>query len=628
MTIEIGVVLGIVAVALYLFASQKLPLYVTSLAIMVIVICVPFLDHLSWIRDAGLDFTGTFPTVTEGLSGLSNPATVTVMAMFLLSAGIQRSGLMHVLGRKLVPLVGNSETRFLLVVTGLVGLISGFVNNTAAVAVAIPFVIELARRIGIRASKALIPLSFVSMLGGMLTVIGTSTSILAVAVLADMPEFGRPLRMFEFAPVGLLILVVGLVYFLTVGRHLLPDREIGGEATAGTGSDDGTDGNGDTSEGTFVVELRVPKGSEAVGRTLDDFGAFTEIGATPLRLTHPEDSDTSDRPAPTAAEALSTTPLSDGDIVTVSATTRQVADFVAAEDFHVASDMDGSYGHARDGVLVRALVRNRLLFDGRRARDIGFWRRYRARPIGIEAEGVHSPRLADATLRVGEVVLLETEESEIPRLRRRPDLVLLSEFEDEFDRARMWVTGLTMVAVIALAALTPVPIVVSALAGVVAMAVTRCITAEDLTSGVQWEIIFMLAGVIPLGIAMTKSGGAELIGETLAAATGSWPPLLVLMALYAVTTVLTEVVSNNASVVILVPVAVTLSSALDIPVLAVALTVVFAASTSFLSPVGYQTNAMVFGTGVYRFTDFAKVGAPLNAILMVVTCSAIWFLWG
>lgn len=203
----------------------------------------------------------------------------------------------------------------------------------------------------------------------------------------------------------------------------------------------------------------------------------------------------------------------------------------------------------------------------------------------------------------------------MPRLRKHPDLVLLSEFEDEYDTRRMWLCGAIMLAVVAVAALTPLPIVLTALAGVVLMAVTGCVVKEDLSAGVPWDIIFMLAGVIPLGIAMTKSGAAGWLGDLLAGVAAGWPPLVVLLVLYVLTTLLTEVVSNNASVVILIPVAAALSAGLGIPLIALALTVMFAASTSFLSPVGYQTNAMVFGTGVYRFTDFAKVGGPLNVIL-------------
>ena len=159
------------------------------------------------------------------------------------------------------------------------------------------------------------------------------------------------------------------------------------------------------------------------------------------------------------------------------------------------------------------------------------------------------------------------------------------------------------------------------------MVVTRCLSREDLYTGVSWEVIFLLAGVIPLGIAMTKSGGAAWLGELFAAQAVTWHPILVLMALYAVTTLLTEIVSNNASVVILIPVAVAISQQLGIDVLPLCLAVMFAASTSFLSPVGYQTNTMIYGTGLYRFIDFARVGAPLNALLMVVTSLAIWALW-
>lgn len=184
-----------------------------------------------------------------------------------------------------------------------------------------------------------------------------------------------------------------------------------------------------------------------------------------------------------------------------------------------------------------------------------------------------------------------------------------------------------MAAVVLGAALTPLPIVATALMGVVAMVATGCIDREDMYTGVSWPVIFLLAGVIPLGIAMTKSGAADLLAGLLAGQAGGWHPILVLMALYLVTTLLTELVSNNASVVILVPVAISLGHILQIDIFALVLAVMFAASTSFLSPIGYQTNTMIFGTGLYRFTDFAKVGAPLNLLLMVVTSLGIWWLW-
>jgi di/tricarboxylate transporter len=191
----------------------------------------------------------------------------------------------------------------------------------------------------------------------------------------------------------------------------------------------------------------------------------------------------------------------------------------------------------------------------------------------------------------------------------------------------MWIAAGIVAAVVLAATLTPLPIVVTAIAGVVAMAITGCLHKEDLYSGVAWDVIFLLAGIIPLGIAMTKSGAADWVAGLLAAQTGGWHPVLVLMTLYAVTTLLTELVSNNASVVILVPVAISIAGSLGLEPFPLVLAVMFAASTSFLTPIGYQTNTMIFGTGVFRFTDFVKVGAPLNALLMVVTSVAIYLLW-
>jgi len=261
------------------------------------------------------------------------------------------------------------------------------------------------------------------------------------------------------------------------------------------------------------------------------------------------------------------------------------------------------------------------------AAEAGFWSRDQARLIGLETEELKTGRLAEEKLHVGEIALLQLSNTSLSKLRRQDDLILLEEHQDDFDRGRMaWAAGI-VAAVVFGAALTPLPIVVTALMGIVAMVLSGCIGKDDIYSGVSWDVIFLLAGVIPLGIAMTKSGGAEWLGGLLAVFATGWHPIFVLMALYAVTTLLTEMVSNNASVVILVPVAIALGDSLGIDIFAMVLAVMFAASTSFLSPIGYQTNTMIYGTGLYRFTDFAKVGAPLNLILMVVTSLGLYFFW-
>lgn len=604
MTVEIALVFLIVFGALVLFASEKLPLDVTALLILVTVMAIPLVGHSQFLLDRGIDLQAAFPTVSEGLSGLSSTATVTVLAMFILSAGIQRSGLIHLLGKKLFPLVGRSEFRQILIIALLVGPVSGFINNTAAVAVTIPLVLDMARRAKLSAARLLLPLSFFGMLGGTLTLIGTSTNILASAILAEEEAFGRGIGMFEFTALGLIVLSVGLIYFMTAGRWLLPKG--------------GGQGPDVAEHGTFVVELRLSDDSPQLDQSLEETDFATRHAVDVVKLVR------ADRAHVKRAETMA---VQADDVILVRGTMRQIMDLIKADDVQVISEFGAARRVRSDGQLVRVLLRNARVFKDRAGKEVDFWNRYRARLIGLEVDTVKSRRLAEETLRVGEIVLLEISRSALMRLRRHPDVVVLEEFEDDFDRRRMWLAGGIIAGVVGLAALTPLPIVVTAIMGVVAMALTGCINRDDMYSGVAWEIIFLLAGVIPLGIAMTKSGAADWLGQLLAAHALGWHPILILMALYALTTLLTELVSNNASVVILVPVAVSISGVLDVNVFPLVLAVMFAASTSFLTPVGYQTNSMIYGTGLYRFTDFAKVGAPLNFILMIVTSLGIWWLW-
>jgi di/tricarboxylate transporter len=604
MTVEIALVFVVIAGALYLFATEKLPLDITALLILITMMVIPLLGHSQWLVDRGVDLESAFPTVSEGLSGLSSTATVTVLSMFILSAGIQRSGLIHVLGKKLFPLVGNSELRMMLIIALLVGLISGFINNTAAVAVAIPLVLDMCRRLKMQASRLLIPVSFFGMLGGTLTLIGTSTNILASAVLKDRPEFGREIGMFEFTHLGLIVLGIGLVYFLTIGRFLLPQKDRVRLQ--------------DDEQSEFIVELRVPEGSELIEKTLEESSFGERAHVEVLKLV---------RDQSTHIKRALTIAIRAGDIIQVRARVRPVLDLIKIDLVEVLSDMDQEKEVRSDGQLVRALLRDRLRFNGRRASDVSFWERNQARLIGLETESLQGRRLRDEKLHVGEVALFQLSNTALTRLRRQPGLILLEEHQDDYDRKRMAIAAGIVAAVVLGAALTPLPIVVTALIGIVAMGLSGCINKDDLYSGVSWDVIFLLAGVIPLGIAMTKSGGADWLAALLAMYASGWHPIVVLMALYAVTTLLTEMVSNNASVVILVPVAIALGDSLGIDILPMVLAVMFAASTSFLSPIGYQTNTMIYGTGLYRFTDFARVGAPLNVLLMVVTSLGLYFFW-
>jgi len=604
MTFEILLVFLIIAVALYLFATERVPVDVTALGILVTVMAIPVVFHSQWLVARGVDLQAAFPTVSESLSGLSSTATVTVLCMFILSGGIQRSGLVHLLGKKLFPLVGKSETRQIIVIGVMVGLVSGFINNTAAVAIAIPLVLDMAHRSGVKACRVLIPVSFFGMLGGTLTLIGTSTNILASAILADDASVSRELGMFEFTHLGMIVLATGVLYFLTIGRWLLPKED-----ARPLQRDD---------EESFVIELCVPDDSPLRGQTLAKARFEEHSGVHVIKLTRDEFS--------WVKRALSTE-VREGDVILVRASIRQIMDLIKDDSIEVLSEFGEPRKAFGDGQLVPVLLRDRTLFNGRIAKAVDFYKRYHGRLIGLDTDEVSERRLAQEKLHVGEIALLEITREALDELMSNSDVVVLDEYKDDFDTRRMLVAGGIVAAVVLLAALTPMPIVLTAIAGVIAMVATGCVSKHDMYTDVAWDVIFLLAGIIPLGIAMTKSGAAGWLSSLLAVYAMDWHPVAVIMALYGVTILLTSILSNNASVVILVPVAISLAGMLELNPIPLVIAVMFAASNSFLTPVGYQTNTMIFGTGVLRFSDFPKVGGPLNLLLMVVSSFCIWWLW-
>ena len=595
MTPEIAIVLLVAAGGLALFVTEKLPVDVTALLIMVVLMGLHLAGSIPFVQGLGLDLQSAFPTVDEGLSGLSNPATITVLAMFILSAGVQRTGLIDRLGRRLFSAVGKSETRQLGAVTAIVGPISGVINNTAAVAIMLPVVFDLARRTGTAASKLLIPLSFAAMLGGTLTLIGTSTNLLGAAILKDLG--GPTIGMFTFTVVGLGVFLVGTAYLFTIGRMLIPERRAPKEED----------------EQFFFVEVRIPGESKLIGDTLESSGFETAMGVEARGLIR------SARRIDRVHEAV----IEADDVFTLLCEEESVVSLLGDDRVRVVLQ-DRLYTDEQDEELAvaRVALTSRLLFHRKHVAEVPFTSRFGASLVGVhESTGV-ARRLGNLVLRSGQLALLAGPPRAIERLARRRELILLESMQDAFRREHTWLAVAIVLAVVGLAAFTPVPIVLAAIGGVVAMMITGVLDPDDAYRSVSWDVIFLLAGVIPLGIAMTKSGAADFLAAGLAGPASALPPFWIVFTLYLVTTLLTEIVSNNASVAILVPVAVSVASIAGLEPLPLALAVMFAASTSFMTPVGYQTNTMVYGTGIYRFSDFFRVGAPLN-VLMAFTTSAL-----
>ena len=615
------VVFVLILAALVLFATEPVPVDVTALTILVALVLVDPVTQ--GMADAGLLAGPVYvlrspgeevaAATARGLSGFASSATITVLAMFILSGGVQRTGVVQRLGERVAGLTGDSEGRQVAATIGIVSPLSGFINNTAAVAVLLPMVSDLAHKTRNSPSKLLLPLSYASMFGGMLTLIGTSTNILASELYAEFS--GRPFSMFEFTQLGVVVTVVGAAYLLTVGRWLTPTRiEPEADLTSEFGLEE------------YLTEVVVRDDSVLVGKTVSEGLSAAEFDADVLQLV---------RNGRAFAEPLEPKTIRAGDVLAVRVDRDTLVDLLDAEGLDVLADVEVTDEEleAPDEAsnLVEVVVAPGSRLVGESLAGMAFRQQYDATVLALRRGGeLIRERMDDLTLRVGDTLLVQGASESLTRLENNPDFIVAQEIERPDVRSSKTPVAVGLVAaVVGLAALTPIPIVAAALAGALGMVLTGCLRPTEVYDTVQWDVIFLLAGVIPLGLALETTGGAALIADGVVAASATLPAVAVLGLLYVITAVLTNIVSNNASVVLMVPVAIEVAGQLPgDAALAFVLAVTFAASTAFMTPVGYQTNLFVYGPGGYRFTDYVRVGGPLQAIFAVVTTLGIAVFWG
>jgi di/tricarboxylate transporter len=575
---ETLIVLLIVAAAMLLFATEVLPMDVVA----IVVLC-------------SLVVTGLIAP-EEAISGFSNPATITVAAMFVLSAGLNSTGALAALGQRLIR-HGRNEIVLMVLLMLLMVLVSPFINNTAAVAVFLPLAIHAANTHNIPASKVLIPMSFASQFGGVCTLVGSSTNLLVSSV-SEKAGHGS-LGMFEFTPLGVVMVGVGLVYFLAVGHWMLPRRREG-ELVETYGL------------GEYITELRVLPGARLIGKTVVDSRLGESKDITVIEILR------GDRKIWSPLYE----PLQEGDILLVRGSVKELFKLKNSMGLEIEPQfkLQDERLEGQDLELVEALVAPRSLLVGRTLRGIDFHWRFKSIVLAMHRRGhVLRDKLALTRLRPGDALLLLVPKKELVQLRRDESLILLEPRRDVALNRRKAPLALTIVAAVVLvAALKILPIVASALLGCAAMVLTRCLRPEDVYRAVEWKVIVLLGGVIPLGMALEKTGTAQLVVDLGLRWAGESGPLVMLVTLYLLTALLTEFISNNAAAILLAPVAITAAVTLNVDTKPFLIAVTFAASTSFATPVGYQTNAMVYNAGGYRFADFTKVGLPLILLFCVV----------
>ncbi|MUV61238.1 SLC13 family permease [Halobacterium sp. CBA1126] len=602
-TTEMAVVFVLVAVTLVLFVTEALPLDVTAILVMVTLMVLQ-----PW-TDIG---------VAEGLSGFSNPATITVLAMLILSNGVSRSGVVQILGRWMSAFAGTNKHRQLASTILATGPASGFINNTPVVAILVPVISDLAHKGGTSPSKLLMPLSFASMLGGMLTLIGTSTNILASQTAERIGaergvEALHAFSMFEFTHLGAIVLVVGAAYLMTIGYWLLPER---------VPPED--DYLAEYEMQDYLSEVIVQASSPLVGKTVSEAIDERRFDADVLQLV---------RGGERFIEPIGQKVIKPGDVLTIRTDRETLAAIADVDDLALTgapeTDPEMEPTTEEEQTLVELVIQSGSPLVGETLRSSSFRGRYDANVLAFRSRGeTVRQRMDERKLRVGDTLLIQAPEDSIDRLSQSPDFILGHEPEEpDYRTEKIPYAVATIVGVVAAATLLPVNIVVSALAGVVAMVATGVLHPGELYESVDWNVIFLLAGVIPLGIALEQTGGAELLGA-LVAATGQFLPAVgVLWVFYVATSLITGVISNNASVVLMIPVAVEAALEVGANPFAFVLAVTFAASTAFMTPVGYQTNLFVYGPGGYKFGDYVRVGMPLQLLLSVVTVAGIAAFW-
>ncbi|AKU06553.1 MULTISPECIES: SLC13 family permease [Haloferax] len=598
------VVFGLVVVTMALFVTEAAPPDVTAIGVIVALVVLE-----PW---TGVD-------LQTGLSGFSSAATITILSMYALSEGIRQTGAIRVLGDAVASFTNGSENRLLGAVVGLTGPIAGVVNNTPVVAVFIPMVSDLADQANVSPSKLLIPLSYASMLGGTLTLVGTATNLVASEAYAEATGL-PPFSMFTFTPLGAVVFVVGAGYLLTVAPRLLPERIEPGNRTGNYGVE------------PFLARVLVPARSPLVGipagEVSDD--TYRDLNVDILDVL---------RGGEHFIAADSDREVESRDILTIRgdpATIRRFCDLADLRFLPRASVTDAELDLPDRVALVELVVPRESGLVGETIGGARLRERYDATVLAVRRRGGDLIRehFRDVDLQVGDSLLLQTTNETARYLRDSGDFVVTSEVADEFieDNGELSPTALRAFAVIAavigLAALGVVPIAIAALGGVAAMVSLGCLSASDAYDAVSWNVIFLLAGVIPLGRALQLTGGVALLSEFVGVAATYLPVVVVVAAFYLLTGLLANVITPVASVVLLLPVAIDTAFGLGADPFGFAIAVTFGGSTAFMTPIGYQTNLMVYGPGGYRFTDYLRVGAPLQLLLTVVTTAGIVLIWG
>jgi di/tricarboxylate transporter len=574
-TLAILIVLGMLA----LFIRETFPVEVTALAGAALMLVLGILPQ------------------EDAIMVLSNHAPWTIAAMFVIVGALVRTGTLDWVTQFAVRHV---EARPVLTLAGLVFVIitmSAFMNNTPIVVVMIPVFMQLARQMKMSASKVMIPLSYLAIFGGTITLIGTSTNLLVDGVGRHLGL--APFGIFEITPLGIVMSVVGVGYLFLFARRLLPDRDSMGMLL------------GDRSKMKFFTEVAIPEDSALIGQKVTEVDLLKRDN---MRVIDVLRGDASLR------RALGGVVLEAGDRVVLRTPMSEVLSLKSSKDLRQVDKLSSVQTET-----VEVLITPGCQMVGRSLGSLRLRRRYGVYTLAVHRRNQNIGRqLDDLVVQVGDTLLLEGAAADIQRLAVDVDLVDIGQpSERAYRRGHAPIVMAVLVAVVGLSALNMAPIVILSLIGVAVVLVTRCIDADEAFGFIEGRLLAMIFAMLAVGLGLDHSGAVKMIVDLISPAMMGLPPFLLIFAVYSLASVLTELVSNNAVAVILTPIAIGLGTSLGVDPRPLVVAVMFGASASFSTPIGYQTNTLVYGPGGYRFTDFLRIGVPLNILMMLVMSALI-----
>jgi len=590
MTIYIGLTIFIILAALVLFATEKLRVDVVAMLVLISV------GVLGLVQPEEL------------FSGFSNSAVITVWAVYMVSGGLFRTGVADAMGSVILRVAGRNQASLVAIIMVSVGLISAFMNNVGAVAMLLPAVVGISRKTRVPVSKLLMPLAFASLLGGKMTLIGTPANILASGILDErgLATFG----FFEFTPMGIVVLATGIIYMVLLGRHFLPEREAAGAKEDVYQLRD------------YVTEVRVAAMSPLKGKTIVESRLGREYDLSVLAILR------GDGEQPTVQR---NTVIESGDLLILESSAGDLMDASRALGLTIETDYHLEMENLEPGdiqVIETTLAPNSHLI-GMTLREARFRDQYGFNALAVSSQGeVLTRRLRDIPLHLGDALLLQGPRHRVAGLLEGSDLVVMEPDEPEiFRREKAPIAIGALVMAILLVIFGGMEISLAMVIGAVSIILLGALTIEEAYDAVDWRTVFLVAGMLPLGLAMEETGTADYLADLIV---GMFKPLGVvatLAGIYLLAALVTQPMSNAAAIVLILPIALDTAAGLGANYKTFAMAVVIGAATSFLSPVGHKANVLVFGPGGYKFTDYARVGALLTIALLVVSMIFLPIFW-